>query len=59
MVGCCCDITCPLHPILKLPDNDQIINIMYQGLVKEMNRFVFGPGKDLLSDTTGNALFSA
>ena len=47
-----------LHPILKLPDNDQMISITYQGLVKELDRFVFGPEKDLLFDTVCNAVFS-
>lgn len=47
----------PLHPILKLPDN-KIVNIMYQGLVKELDGFVFGPEKDLLFDTVCNAVFN-
>lgn len=47
----------PLHPILKLPGNDQIISFMYQGLVKELDGFVFGPEKCLLFYTICNAVF--
>lgn len=47
-----------LHAILKLPDNNWFIKIMYQGLVKMLDGFIFGPKKDLLFDTICNAVFS-
>lgn len=47
-----------LCPILDSPDGGQIINLMYQGLVAELDGFAFDPKKDLQVDNVCNAAFS-
>lgn len=47
-----------LCPILDSPDSDQIINIMYHGLLTELDGLAFDPEKDLQPDTVSNAAFS-
>lgn len=47
-----------LCPILDSPDSGQIINLMYQGLVGELDGFAFDPKKDLQVDNVCNAAFS-
>lgn len=37
-----------LHPVLKRPHNYKIVSIMYQGLLKTLDIFVFGPESVLL-----------
>jgi len=55
MVVCCGTIPLSYFKITK----DRFVIIIYQGLVKELDGFVFGPKKDLLFDTICNVVFSA
>lgn len=45
-------------PILYSPDSDQILNIIYQGLVTELDGLAFDPEKALQVETISNAAFS-
>lgn len=47
-----------LCPILDSPDSDQIMNIMYQGLLTELDGLAFDLEKDLQPDAVSNAAFS-